>query len=73
MVTELYSNKLLSMSADGTVVILTFGTKRTIFDSEGKSKELFHVTSRIAISPSTAAELLQGLNSLQGALSKKAA
>ena len=73
-VAELYANKLVAASFDGSAVIITLGATRFITEKGAKAKEgslpPVHVTARLAISPAGAVELANALNAMLKTLSE---
>jgi hypothetical protein len=75
-VVETYANKFIGSSFDGGAVMLTFGTTRFIppeqTDEEPKEghHSVIHVTTRLALSPSCAIELIKGLNAILSAVTQ---
>ena len=72
LVTEIYANKLVSVSFDGGAVVITVGTLRMLPQSGApkRSKSPVHVTARLALSPTGAAELANVLGNLLKKLGK---
>ncbi len=72
-VSEIYCNKFLFSGFDGGAVTLTFGNMRMIAErtdegpKPGSHPEIF-ITQRLSLSPSAAVELINGLNTIMGAL-----
>ena len=72
---EIYSNKLISTSFDGGALVITMGATRFLPErideppKQGQHPEVY-VTSRLALSPSAAVELVNNLNNMLSALSK---
>ena len=74
-VIETYANKFIGSSFDGGAVMLTFGTARFISEQtdEGPKESphhVVHVTTRLALSPSCAVELIKGLNAILTAVTQ---
>jgi len=74
-VIESYANKFVGSFFDGGGVSLTFGALRLIpenIDDGPKPGQLpeVHVTHRLTLSPSAAVELINGLNTMLGALTQ---
>jgi hypothetical protein len=69
-VREIYVNKTLGGSFDGTAITLTLGCTR--FDRPAPQGQLpsIYVTGRLTLSPTAAVELLNSLNSILAAISK---
>jgi hypothetical protein len=75
-VVETYANKFIGSSFDGGAVMLTFGTARFIpsAQTDEAPKEgqhpVVHLTTRLALSPSCAIELIKGLNAILTAVTQ---
>jgi hypothetical protein len=74
-VVETYANKFIGSSFDGGAVMLTFGTTRfspekTDEGSKEGPNAVVHVTTRLALSPSCAVELMKGLNAILTAITQ---
>jgi hypothetical protein len=72
-VVETYANKFIGSSFDGGAVMLTFGTTRFSpekTDEGSKEGPVVHVTTRLALSPSCAVELMKGLNAILTAITQ---
>jgi hypothetical protein len=69
-VAEIYSNKLVAASFDGSAVVVTFGVTRFVPESITASPQRkgghqpVHVTARLALSPVAAVEFVSALNKL---------
>ena len=77
-VLEVYGNKLINASYDGGAVVITIGATRFVPDQLDDAPQqtqhaIVHVTARLAISPSAAVELVNVLNNILGAITKKTA
>jgi hypothetical protein len=77
-VLEVYGNKLINVSYDGGAVVVTMGATRflpeRLDDAPQQSQQVVvHVTARLALSPSAAVELINALNNILGAITKKGA
>ncbi len=77
---EIYVNKIVSTTFDGHAIVITFGSGRISperNDEQQKEAGTIHVSSRIALSPPAAIELINMINKLmtsaQGTQAPKAA
>jgi len=65
-VDETYANRLISTSFDGGAISVTLGVVRLVPEhTDGPAAEgepHVHVTARLALSPSTAVDLIKSLN-----------
>lgn len=76
-VLEVYGNKLINVSYDGGAVVITIGATRFLPDRmedapQQTQQPVVHVTARLALSPSAAVELVNALNNILGAITKRA-
>src|SRR5262245_9739833 len=76
-VLEVYGNKLINVSYDGGAVVITIGATRLLPDRmddapQQTQQPVVHVTARLALSPSAAVELVNALNNILGAITKRA-
>ena|SRR5262252_2850736 len=77
-VLEVYGNRLINVSYDGGAVVVTVGAARLVperIDEAPQQSEqpIVHVTARLALSPSAAVELMNALNGVLGAITKRGA
>ena len=74
-IVEVYGNKLVSTFFDGAALTITVGNTRFVPDKideppkQGQHPEIY-ITSRLALSPSAAVELVNALNNMLSALSQ---
>src|SRR5258705_1479457 len=76
-VLEVYGNKLINVSYDGGAVVVTVGAARFVPEriddaSQQSQQPVVHVTARLALSPAAAVELVNALNNILGAITKRA-
>src|SRR5262245_62678409 len=77
-VLEVYGNRLINVSYDGGAVVVTIGAARFVPErleetSQQSEQAIVHVTARLALSPSAAVELMNALNGVLGAITKRGA
>ena len=67
-VVETYANKFLGSVFDGGSVTLTFGSLRVPLEKTDQGQPVVQITHRLALSPTAAVELINGLNATLSAL-----
>jgi len=70
---EIYVNKIIGSSYDGTVVGITLGCTRIVpelIDTMPSTQPAIYVIGRLSLSPAAARELAEGLNGILNAISK---
>ena len=73
---EVYSNKFIGSAFDGGSIVLTFGCMRLVpartdsLPRQGKPPDVY-VTTRLALSPAAAVELVNGLNNILATVAQK--
>src|SRR5262245_28159186 len=76
-VLEVYGNRVINVSYDGGAVVVTIGAARLLPERideapQQSQQPVIHVTARLALSPTAAVELINGLNNILGIIRRAA-
>ncbi len=70
---EIYTNKIIGSSYDGATISLTLGCTRVVperLETQPTPVPAVYVAARLSLTPAAAAELVNTLNSMLGAIAK---